>query len=410
MKIAIFTPLNPVKTGIADYNEEMLPELRKYAEIDLYIDNGYTPSNRRISDGFPIHVFNAAAFRPQNYDAIVYHMGNNYSAHKYIYEAMKVFPGIVVLHDYVLQGFYAEMLKANRNHVRYLELLQRFYPSAGVRLAQRMIDRLPYPIWESELAMQFPLNEEIIGLAKALIVHSDYLKTLIKQNHSLPAVKIPLHGHNLQPYDRPQVRKELGFNDDDLVLLSTGFVTKNKRYETIIPALNELAIANLKYVIIGQDEANYLKILSQGTLGGRSVTTVPLGGKSLSIIRKGFVAHADLEKYLAAADICLNLRYPTMGENSASLLRMMSCAKPVLVSDTGSYQELPGEAVIKISCDVDEKEMIKRFLQALADDVDFRQSLGREAARYAAQECSLAGCAKQYAEFIGLSLAKTRSI
>ncbi len=150
---------------------------------------------------------------------------------------------------------------------------------------------------------------------------------------------------------------------------------------------------NLNYVIIGQDEANYLKILSQG--------------KSLSILRKGFVSHGELEKYLTAADICLNLRFPTMGENSGSLLRMMSAAKPVLVSDTGSYQDLPDAAVVKISCDVDEKEMITRFVLALAEDPDFRRSLGREAARYAVQECAIASCARQYAEFIGASRRRT---
>ena len=98
-----------------------------------------------------------------------------------------------------------------------------------------------------------------------------------------------------------------------------------------------------------------------------------------------------------------------MGENSGSLLRMMSGAKPVLVSDTGSYRELPDTAVIKISCDVDEKEMIKRFVLALAADPDFRQSLGREAARYVRRECSIAGCARRYAEFIGQRPAPTRS-
>jgi glycosyltransferase involved in cell wall biosynthesis len=390
MKIALFTPLNPVRSGIADYNEELLPELRKYAAIDLYIDGSYTPGNRLVSDNFPIHVFNGADFRPKDYDAIVYHMGNNYGAHKYIYDAMKMFPGIVVLHDYVLQGFYAEMVKANRNPGQYLELLQKIYPRDGAVLAQRMIDKLPHPIWESELAMQFPLNEEIIGMAKALIVHSLFLKKSIARRHSLPLAMIPHHGHVRAPGDRLQLRKELGFNEEDLVILSTGFVTKNKRYEAIIPALTELAMDNLKYVVIGQDEANYLKILSQG--------------RSLAIIRKGFVTHSELDKYLAAADICLNLRYPTMGENSGSLLRMMSNAKPVLVSDTGSYSDLPDAAVIKISCAVDEKEMINRFVVALAADMDFRQSLGREAADYVAAECSLAGCARQYVEFIGRNL------
>jgi glycosyltransferase involved in cell wall biosynthesis len=391
MKIAVFTPLNPARTGIADYSEDMLPELGKYAAIDLYIDGSYAPSSRRIKEQFAVRVFHAVDFRPADYDAIVYHMGNNYGAHRYIYEAMKEFPGIVVLHDYVLQGFYAEMLKAHRDQARYLDLLQRIYPKDGAGLAQRMIDRLPHPIWESELAMQFPLNEEVIGMAKGLIVHSKFLKTAVERNHYLPVAMIPHHGHDLPPLDRRQVRTELGFADDDLVLLSTGYVTRNKRYEAIIPALDELAVPGLKYVIIGQDEANYLKVLSQD--------------KALAILRKGFLTLAELEKYIAAADICLNLRYPTMGENSGSLLRMMSGAKPVLVSDNGSYRELADEAVIKISCDVDEKEMITRFVLALAEDIDFRESLGREAARYVARECSIAGCARQYAEFITRSIA-----
>jgi glycosyltransferase involved in cell wall biosynthesis len=232
-------------------------------------------------------------------------------------------------------------------------------------------------------------------MAEGLIVHSEFMKRAIRADRSLPLAVIPHHGHEPSPCDRARVREELGFGDRDLVVLSTGFVTKNKRYEAIIPALDEAAVPGLKYVIIGQDEANYLKVLS--------------AGRTLPIIRKGFVSHGDLEKYLAAADICLNLRCPTMGENSGSLLRMMSNAKPVLVSDTGSYGDLPGAAVIKIGCDVDEKEMIKRFVLALADDADFRRSLGREAARYAAGPCSLAGCARQYAEFIGRGPASKRS-
>ncbi len=386
MKIALFTPLNPVRSGIADYNEELLPELAGHARIDIYIDGGYTPNNDRIASHGSVRVFSAERFRPGEYDAIVYHMGNNCSAHRYIYEAMKRFPGIVVLHDYVLQGFYAEMLKATRDPGGYQALLQRYYPSDGARLARHMIDRLPQPIWESELAMQFPLNEEIIGMARGLIVHSDFLSRRIAGKHSLPIAVIPHHGHRPAICPRDRARAELGFGIDDFILLSTGFVTKNKRYETIIPALQELAMSRMKYVIIGQDDANYLKALCHGA--------------ALPIVRKGFVSHAELEKYLAAADVCLNLRHPTMGENSGSLLRMMSNARAVLVSDIGSYRDLPDAAVIKISCDVDEKEMIKRFVRALVDDADFRLSLGREAARYAREECSMAACARKYAEFI----------
>jgi glycosyltransferase involved in cell wall biosynthesis len=394
VKIALFSPLNPVRSGIADYNEELLPELGRHAVIDLYIDGGYTPADRALGERWPVRVFNAATFRPDAYDAILYHMGNNFVAHRYIYEAMKLFPGVVVLHDYVLQGFYAEMLWAHRDRARYLELLQRFYPLDGSRLAQRMFDRVPPPIWESELALEFPLNEEIIGMARAVIVHSHFLKKRILDRHSLPVAVIPHHGHRPAPYARAQARAELGFRDQDLIVLSTGFVTRNKRYESIIPALDKLAMSRLRYVIIGQDEANYLKVICRD--------------RALPIVRRGFVGHDELEKHLAAADICINLRHPTMGENSGSLLRMMSNAKAVLVSDTGSYRDLPDAAVIKVSCDVDEEEMIKRFVLALAEDADFRLSLGREAARYALEECSLAGCARRYAEFIGAQAAPDR--
>ncbi len=112
-------------------------------------------------------------------------------------------------------------------------------------------------------------------MAKALIVHSEFLKKLVEEKSFPAAHRDPASwSQPLALRSLRRSRKELGFNDQDLVLLSTGYVTKNKRYEAIIPALNELTMANLKYVIIGQDEANYLKILSQD--------------KSLTIIRKGY--------------------------------------------------------------------------------------------------------------------------
>jgi hypothetical protein len=103
MKIAVFSPLNPVKSGISDYTEELLPELAKEASLDVYIDGGYKPSNPGLAEQYRIVAFDAESFEPDAYDAVLYHMGNFYDAHRYIYECLKRFPGIVVLHDYVMQ-------------------------------------------------------------------------------------------------------------------------------------------------------------------------------------------------------------------------------------------------------------------------------------------------------------------
>ena len=47
--------------------------------------------------------------------------------------------------------------------------------------------------------------------------------------------------------------------------------------------------------------------------------------------------------YLAACDIVLNLRYPTVGENSGTLMRALGLGKAVVVSDVGSFSEFPDE-------------------------------------------------------------------
>jgi hypothetical protein len=38
MRIAFFTPLNPVRSGISDYSEELLPFLGDLADIDIIAD------------------------------------------------------------------------------------------------------------------------------------------------------------------------------------------------------------------------------------------------------------------------------------------------------------------------------------------------------------------------------------
>jgi hypothetical protein len=43
MRLAYFTPLPPGKSGIADYNSELLPYLAKGAEISVIVcDEGWT--------------------------------------------------------------------------------------------------------------------------------------------------------------------------------------------------------------------------------------------------------------------------------------------------------------------------------------------------------------------------------
>ena len=54
---------------------------------------------------------------------------------------------------------------------------------------------------------------------------------------------------------------------------------------------------------------------------------------------------------MAACDVLVNLRYPTMGETSGSVIRALSLGKPLVVSDVGWFAELPDDVVLKVPVD-----------------------------------------------------------
>ena len=50
---------------------------------------------------------------------------------------------------------------------------------------------------------------------------------------------------------------------------------------------------------------------------------------------------------MAACDVLVNLRSPTMGETSGAVIRGLSLGKPMLVSDVGWFAELPDDVALQ---------------------------------------------------------------
>ena len=386
MKIALFSPLPPLKSGISDYTEEMLPLLRKYFEIDLYVDPKFVPEDPSLRSNFGVFPFRPDSFSPSDYDAVVYHMGNYYPAHRFVYEGLRRNPGIVVLHDYVLQGFYARRAEVEKGFGEYKRLLETYYGGAGAEIADSVARKVQPPIWETEEALDFPLNEEILNLATGVVAHSDFVKERVQARTSKPVVKIPHHGHVLKTLDREVERRAWGIGPEDVLISSLGYVNRNRRYELVIAALDELADPRLRYFIAGEDRGRLLR------------NVVACSNTRISM--QSYLPLEKLESLIVASDICVNLRYPTMGESSGSLLRQMGYARPTLITNCGAYAEIPDWAAVKVEPDIDEAALLKAYLAALSDDRDFRQSLGLEASAYVRSDCALEKCVRGYADFI----------
>jgi glycosyltransferase involved in cell wall biosynthesis len=386
MKIAVFSPLHPLKSGISDYTEVMLPALQKHFEIDLYFDPRYAPTNPFLRSEFKLFPFDPASFESSDYEAIVYHMGNYYPAHHFVYEALKKFPGIVILHDFVLQGFYARRYEVEGHFEEYQGLQAKYYGEKGREIAQTVAERITTPVWETDEALEFPLNEEILELATAVIVHSDFVKKRIQERAAKPVGKINHYAPLLRSFVREIGRSEWGVGDGHILISSCGFVNRNKRYDLIVSAIEELNDPRIVYMIAGEDRGGLLKDCLEAA---RSRIRV-----------QGYLSLEKMESLIAASDLCINLRYPTMGESSGSLLRQLGYGKATVVTNCGSYMEFPDYSVLKVDPDIDERAMVTRVLAALVEDQDFRLSVGREGALFVQDECNLDKCAREYAAFI----------
>ncbi|HEV8630792.1 MAG TPA: hypothetical protein VGV61_10780, partial [Thermoanaerobaculia bacterium] len=105
----------------------------------------------------------------------------------------------------------------------------------------------------------------------------------------------------------------------------------------------------------------------------------------------GYVDFAGLEEAIAATDLCLNLRYPTAGETSASLLRILAVGRPAVVSDYAQFRDLPDEAVLKVPLlvgeegDADAAAMAARLAELLAAPAELARR-GAAARDYVARE------------------------
>src|SRR6185437_2983797 len=123
-------------------------------------------------------------------------------------------------------------------------------------------------------------------------------------------------------------------------------------------------------------------------------------GLSANVRVLGFVPIEEFVGYIAATDIILNLRFPTVGESSGTLLRSLGLGKAVLVSDIGSFSEFPDDVCLKVPVGAGEEDLIFEYLNLLVSRPEVAQALGARARNYVAEECNWDSVARQYAGFL----------
>jgi len=125
------------------------------------------------------------------------------------------------------------------------------------------------------------------------------------------------------PQDGTKLRGELGISGP--MLISVGALIARKRQDLVIQALTELPGVTLVLAGAGEEERRYRELAAQLGVADR-------------VILAGALPHADLPRWLAAADAMV---LPSKSEGLANAwVESLACGTPIVISDAGGAAEL----------------------------------------------------------------------
>ena len=385
-KLAYVSPLQPEHTGIADYSDELLPELARHYEIDVIVAQD-TISDPWIKENCAVRSDDWFVSHGHLYDRILYHFGNSHFHQHMIYLLAQI-PGVVVLHDFFLSGIVVHMDVSGVDPNAWAHEL---YHAHGYRAVQERFHAND----TADVFWKYPCNKTVLENAQGVIVHSENSLQLAKQwlgeNFAkdwsvIPHLRIPTITEG-----RVEARMALSVSEDAFMVCSFGLLGPTKQNQRLLDAWLASPLAkNDKCVLVFVGENN------GGNYGAQLNATILNSGFSHRIHITGWTDEERFRQYLAAADVGVQLRTLSRGETSGTALNCMKYGLPTIVNANGSMADLSTDAVWMLSDEFADADLTTA-LDTLWKDEQKRHALGKRAREVILAQYSPRTCADQYA-------------
>ncbi|MBP7677278.1 MAG: glycosyltransferase [Thermoanaerobaculia bacterium] len=372
--LGFVSPLPPVRSGIADYSADLLAALRGEVALETY-----APSEA------------SAAIRA-GHAAVLLQVGND-PLHLPSVEALREnagrVPAILVLHDFSLHHLFAAGYLDAARVEDYARELERSHGAKGRALGDRARAGERVPVWDLA-PWDWPMSLGVVGDAAAVVVHSSLVRgALLRRSVRAPVFEVP---HLVAPapeHDRAAARAALDLPRDRVVAATLGIVTPAKRIGRLLEGLALLPPGERPFLVVGGAVADDdpLREIVRGH------------GLADDVRFTGYLPEEDFWRLARAADVSVNLRFPTVGETSGAVCRLAGTGLPVVVSDVGWFRELPDSFAAKIPIGTGEVETIAAVLGELVRDAGKRRARAAAAAAWGAER-SPARIAAAYARVV----------
>ncbi len=393
--LVVFSPMPPLENGIADYAAELMPLLAAVRDVVVVIDD-HAPeppaqaayAAMRLAD----YVEREAEFEHALH---LYQIGNN-ADHVYLLPWLLRRPGVVVLHDVSLHHLIDQATLRFGDLDGYCAMLELEYGAPGRVLSSQFRE---YGWRSRSMFYEMPLTREILGRARAVIVHSLYAANKVAAQQDGVPVKLVRH-HVARSASsaraagaREAARAKLGIADGTVLLVSLGFITRAKQTETVLRFLHRhrASLPPIRYVLAGQDSPQDFDVRSLiANLELQDIVEIT-----------GYVDEPSFYRHIAASDIVVNLRYPSGGETSGTLIRALGAGACVVVNDIGSFSEYPDDVCAKVPVDAGVADAdFDRVMLPLITSPARRRRLSERARDYMRQTHSIQESARRYLEVL----------
>ena len=343
MTVGFFSPLPPAPTGVADYSNALLPLLRNLGAVEI---------------------------APSECDVALYHVGNN-ALHREIYQRALTHPGLVVLHDAVLQHLLLGMLSPQE----YVEEFVYNYGESSRDLGRQLWEQRARSGADSRYFAR-PMLKRLATASRAIIVHNPAAATLVHQHApQTPVIEIPhLFEHPAlpSPEETSRFRESLGLAPETLLIGTFGHQRETKRLAVLLRAFQR-ARANARLLVSGEFVSSTFESAIAPLLHHPGV------------IRTEYLPESELWRYAAATDLCINLRYPSAAETSGIAVRMMGIGKPVIFTASQALDRIPDNACLRLDVGAGEERMLAGYIAWLAENRETGLEIGRRAAAHIAR-------------------------
>jgi hypothetical protein len=371
-KLALVSPAPPERSGLIDAVHELIDPLARRADLRLYLDDA---ALRHGGWRGRHHLMLGHDLRCEPDLLPVYQVGNHVSC-LFLLPLAYRFPGLLVLHDLSLHHVLARFFLQRGLEGEYQAELGHAYGTDGVRAA-RIINS---GFYSETLYARFPLFAGLVGRSRAVLVHSAWAAEQVAQAcPGTPVFRSPLHSgwsHLGQSVPtREEARRHLGLPADAFVTGTAGNLTASRRLASCLEAFRRHLTRHPRsiYLLAGR-EAMDVGGLVRGL------------GLERSVVRLGPLSLPAFHAAIAACDVLCNLRFPSMGETSGSLIRILGVGRPALVSNYGQWLDFPEAFCPRVDVDEREASQLEAYFDLLSARPELTRPMGEAARRQVTDE------------------------